>query len=100
MLTFCIVNWYTNVTEGDKKKLNKIVKSAKRIGCDVVDLEVLFKEAASVKMKKIVKDDLHPLNQHFNLLPSGIRMRSIYSRTNRLRDSFVLSAIRLFNGKW
>ena len=99
VLTFCIIDWYACITSADKKKLNRIVRNAKKLGCEVQDLESLYKKTACVKVKKIMKDPDHMLHSCFNMLPSGSRMRSIYSRTNRFRNSFVLTAIRLYNGK-
>ena len=98
VLTFCIACWYGSTSVSNKNKLNKIIKCARRLGCTNIEgLDVLYKNAVLMKMDKIVKDVEHPLNEHFKLLPSGSRMMSIYSRTNRLRDSFILSAIRLYN---
>jgi hypothetical protein len=98
VLTFCITCWYGSIKDGDRKKLGKIIKCAKRLGCcGIEDLDSLYKSAVATKLTKITENIDHPLHEHFRILPSGNRLMSIYARTNRLRDSFVLSAIRLNN---
>ncbi len=48
---------------------------------------------------RIIKDSSHPSHWLLSLLPSGRRLRSIRSRTSRLRDSFFPQAIRLMNSQ-
>lgn len=98
VLSFCLSCWYGYISVSDKKKLNKIVKCAKRLGCiDITDLNVLYKNTMLCKMSKIMKNVNHPLNMYFKMLPSEKRMSSIYSRTCRYGNTFVLSAIRHYN---
>ncbi len=47
----------------------------------------------------LIKDSSHPSHSLLSLLPSGRRLRSIRSRTSRLRDSFFPQAIRLMNSQ-
>ncbi len=49
--------------------------------------------------RQIIKDSSHPSHRLLSLLPSGRRLRSIRSRTSRLRDSFFPQAIRLMNSQ-
>lgn len=93
-LSFCIANWFEMCSASDNKKITRIIKCAKRMGCDISDIQCIYKKALLCKMLKIRKNMDHPLTNKFVLLPSGKRMRSIPSKTNRYRDSFVLSAIR------
>ncbi len=51
------------------------------------------------KARRIINDSSHPSHRLFSLLPSGRRLRSIRSRTSRLRDSFFPQAIRLMNSQ-
>ncbi len=51
------------------------------------------------KARRIIKDSSHPSHSLLSLLPSGRRLRSIRSRTSRLRDSFFPQAIRLMNSQ-
>lgn len=89
-LSFCIANWFGMCSASDNTKITRIIKCAKRMGCDISDIKCIYKKSLLSKMIKI----RNPLNDKFVLLPSGKRMRSIPSKTNRYRDSFVLSAIR------
>ena len=95
-ITFCLPSWYNLCNASDKKKLGRIVKCAVKLGCDVQELDSLYHIQRNVKLEKIMKNVNHPLNYKFNLLPSRKRLRSIPSNTNRLRNSFVLSAIRSY----
>ncbi len=51
------------------------------------------------KARRIIKDSSHPSHRLLSLLPSGRRLRSIRSRTSRLRDSFFPQAIRTMNSQ-
>ena len=95
--TFCVANWFNLCSSSDKKKLGRIVRCAKKLGCSVTGLDDLYKICVFSKLKKIMKNVNHPLHSRFHMLPSGRRLRSIPSNTNRLRDSFVLSAIRAYH---
>ena len=98
VITFCITYWFGNSTVQDRKRIDSIVKCACKLGCiDIKDTKLLYNNAVSAKMTKIIKNDTHPLHMYFELLPSQRRMSSIYSRTDRYNKSFVLSAIRLYN---
>ena len=99
VLAFCIVCWFGNLSEKDKKLVNRLAKSARRLGCkDVVNFEELYEATVNKKRSTILKDESHPLFMYYRFLPSNIRLSSIYCRTSRYKDSFVPSSIRLFNG--
>ncbi len=51
------------------------------------------------KARMIINDSSHPSHRLLSLLPLGRRLRSIRSRTSRLRDSIFPQAIRLMNRK-
>ena len=98
ILSFNIVSWYGNCASKDRKKLKKVIKSAKKLGCDGLLLDKLYKAAVTNKCTKIMKDSSHPLHKYFKFLKSGTRLDNLFARTSRFRDSFVPSAIRHFNG--
>ena len=99
VVAFCIVCWFGNLSEKDKKLVNRLAKSARRLGCkDVVDFEEIYQLTAGKKLDSILKDESHPLYKYFRFLPSKARLSSIYCRTSRYKQSFVPSAIRLYNG--
>ena len=98
VLSFCISSWFGACTKNEKDKLSKIVKCAKRLGCNnIKSMEELYNDAVNVKREKIMKNENHPLYSCFQLLPHGVRLNVHYSRTDRPKDGFVANAINLFN---
>ena len=101
VLSFCITFWHGNATATDINKLDKIIKCAERLGCNTVrELHMLYSQAVYAEMNKIISNERHPLNKFFCLLPSGSRMNVMYSRTNRLKKSFIPKAIKMYNDYW
>ena len=49
--------------------------------------------------KKIKEDPTHPLNEQFQMLPHGRRLRMPKIRTDRFKFSFVPTSIRLLNNR-
>ncbi len=97
VLSFCIVCWFSGCTQVEKRKLNRIITSAKRLGCNTYCLQDLYNSAITKNLVHILRDSTHPLFNYFHLLPSGTRLMSLYCRTNRYKLSFVPTAIRSFN---
>ena len=98
VITFCIICWYGNAGQCDLNALDRIIKSARKMGCtEIGTLNELYYEYIEKKTIFIMSDTNHPLHKYFRFLPSGIRLNSIYCRTERLKKSFVPSAIRRFN---
>jgi hypothetical protein len=98
VLTFCISSWYGHCTTTHKKQLEKIVKSAKRVGCiNINDLDDLYEQAIQAKSLKIMSNMHHPLYKYFTKLPSGIRLKTTLAKTNRFKNSFVPKSIKLYN---
>ncbi len=81
----------------NQNRIKKVIKTAKRLGCNTTLLEDLYKAAVKNKCSKIMKDSSHPLHCHFNFLNSGRRLNTMYARTLRFKTSYVPTAIRLFN---
>lgn len=99
VLSFCIIAWYGNLDNCNKKKLNRIVKRAGNLGCDdTISLTNAYKDQVMKKFTKIINNNSHNLNKMYMLLPSALRYDSIFCRTNRYKFSFVPTSIRLFNG--
>ena len=97
-MTYGIVVWGAGTTALCNRKLNRIRNACSRIiGKTVKSLEDIHHERTLKFAKKIIKDPTHPLSSKFSLLPSQRRYRIPKLRTNRLKNSFVCSAIRLLN---
>ncbi len=98
ILTGCITAWFGNSTAGNRKALQRVVRTARHIvGGELTSLQDIYTRRCTRKARRIIKDSSHPSHRLLSLLPSGRRFRSIRSRTSRLRDSFFPQAIRLMN---
>ncbi len=100
ILTGCITAWFGNSTTGNRKALQRVVRTACHIvGGELPSLQDIYTRRCMRKARRIIKDSSHPSHSLLSLLPSGRRLRSIRSRINRLRDSFFPQAIRLMNNQ-
>ena len=98
ILMFNSVAWYGNLTVRDKSRLNKVVNVAgKVVGRKQKQPSELYNVIMKKKADRIVYDQSHPLNGSFELLPSGRRLRAARAKRNLYRNSFIPSAIRIFN---
>ncbi len=91
ILTSCITAWFGNSTAGNRKALQRVVWTARHIvGGELPSLQDMYTRRCIRKARRSINDSSHPSHRLFSLLPSGRRLRSIRSRTSRLRDSFSL----------
>uniref|UniRef100_A0A9J7Y2A6 Uncharacterized protein n=1 Tax=Cyprinus carpio carpio TaxID=630221 RepID=A0A9J7Y2A6_CYPCA len=98
ILTSCITVWYGNCSVADRKALHKVVKTTQRItGTPLPAIEDIQRKCCLRRACSILKDSSHPDHRLFNLLPSGRRFRSLWTRTSRLRNSFFPTAVSLLN---
>ncbi len=90
ILTGCITAWFGNSTAGNRRALQRVVRTARHIvGGELPSLQDIYTRRCTRKAWRIIKDSSHPSHRLLSLLPSGRRFRSIRSRTSRLRDSYV-----------
>ncbi len=100
ILTGCITVWFGNSTAGNRKALQRVVRTARHIvEGELPSLQDIYTRRCIRKARRIIKDSSHPSHRLLSLLPSGRRLRSIRSRTSRLRDSFFPQAIRTMNSQ-
>ena len=61
-------------------------------------LETVFNKACERKLRKILADPGHPLNERFtnSIIPRSERMRLATATTNRYQRSFVPRAMKMF----
>uniref|UniRef100_A0A8C5G818 Reverse transcriptase domain-containing protein n=2 Tax=Gouania willdenowi TaxID=441366 RepID=A0A8C5G818_GOUWI len=98
LLTYCITVWYGSCTEADRRRLQRVIKTAQRIvGCPLPSLTDIYTSRCLNRAHSIIKDSSHPGFHMFNLLPSGRRYRCIKARTNRLKNSFFPKGITILN---
>ncbi len=89
-----------NSTAGNRRALQRVMRTARHIvGSEFPSLQDIYTRWCIRKAQRIIKDSSHPSHRLLSLLPSGRHLRSIRSRTSRLRDSFVPQAIRLMNSQ-
>ena len=98
IITYCICVWFSSCTAAERKALQRVVNSAQKIiGCPLPSLEELYNTRCLKKATKISRDPTHTGNEHFVLLRSGKRFRTMAARTNRLVSSFYPRAIQALN---
>lgn len=96
VLSYCLVCWFGNTCRKDRNLINRIMKSASRMGVMCSFLDMIYDDLVSSKLLKIQDNSLHPLYDCF-VSSSSARLRSIFCRTERYKNSFVPTAIRKFN---
>ena len=101
LLCFNYLCWFSNLTVQNKGRLSRIVTIAEKIISTSLDhLNVLFGKQTIKKVKKILRDDSHVLQPCYKHLPSGKRLRLMPARTNRTKNSFVNTSIRLLTNRF
>ncbi len=96
ILTGCFTAWYGNSTSSNCKALQRVVRTARHtVGGEFPSFQDIYTRQCMRTARKIISDTQSP--KPFSLLPSGRHLRSIRSRTSRLRDSFFPQTIRLLN---
>ena len=96
--------YYNDADVKDVDSLEALTRRASKIiGRDIQSPREIYNKAALKKMYRILKDDQHPLygvlKDQESKRDSSKVMRSFTARTNRFRDSFVPTVIRLHNAK-
>ncbi|KAI3368006.1 hypothetical protein L3Q82_026829 [Scortum barcoo] len=98
VLSSCIIVWHGSCSAAEKKALQRVVKAAQRtVGCSLPTTTDIYTSRCRKRASCIMKDPTHTAHALFVPLPSGRRLRSIKSRTTRLRNSFFPEAVRLLN---
>ena len=84
----------------DSSHTARVVNTAsKLIGNNKKQLSSIYKDALKRKSTQILYDPAHPLNQAFQKLPSGRRLKVPLAKKNIFKKSFVPSAILILNAK-
>ncbi len=100
ILTDCITAWFGNSTAGNRKALQRVVRTARHIvGGELPSLQDIYTRRCVRKARRITEDSSHPSHSLLSLLPSGRCLHGIRSRTSWLRDSFFPQTIRLMNSR-
>ena len=96
--------YYANADSKDTDRLEMISRRAEKItGRPITMPGDIYNRAALRKLRRILKDEEHPLHvEAKNREPTrgcSNVMRSFTSRTNRFKDSFLPTSVRLFNAQ-
>ena len=98
LLSFSLVCCYGKLSVQSKNVLNRVVNVCSNIvGERQVSVNVLYERHAKKKALSIVRDNSHVLAQHYELLPSGIRLRIPKLKTHRQQNICILSSVLLLN---
>ena len=98
VVSSCITVWGGSCTEKNRKTLQRVVNTAKKIiGVPLPSLQDIYTARLTRKALMIIKDTSHPAHKLFSLLPSGKRYRRLRSRTTRLASSTMHQAIKILN---
>jgi hypothetical protein len=102
VITFNQLCYHSSARKGDMERLEKIVtRAASIIGSELEPLSGQFSRMAIKKLNKIRSDGHHPLHQALaSCEPTRgclRRLRCWRARTNRMRDSFLSTAVRIYN---
>ena len=100
IISYNLICYFGNATKIEEKKLNRPRKIVQRLlGIDLPSLDDLYQERVLSKLRQIMQDPTHPLNDQFSFNRSGIRLCPPRTQKNRHRQSFVPNAIHLYNAQ-
>ena len=100
VLCFSAVAWFCGLTGKNRSKLERIVAQASKVsGVPLQQLEELVQSAVLARLDIIMKDQSHPLHGEVVINRSG-RLRLPKVKTERYRQSFFITACKLFNSKF
>lgn len=102
VLVYAIACWYKGCTDKEKKDVGRFRRKVCKIICpdyhsSVDDPSSIHEKKCLSLVSRIINDQSHPLSCYFNMLPHGKRLCMIYCRTERFHNTFIPTAIKLFN---
>lgn len=98
LLTYAVSVWHSSCTEADRKRLQRVTKTAQKIiGCPLPPIPTIYNSRCVSRARSIIKDPTHPGFHLFTLLPSGRRYKALPARTNRMKNSFFPKAVTTMN---
>ena len=100
VLTLSITVWYGSTTVADRRRLQRVVKTAETIiGTSLPSVETIYYHRLKKGAAAIIKDSSHPAHHLFYQLKSG-RYRCLPHKSKRALDSTYPSAIRALNAEY
>ena len=100
VLCYCLICWGGSLSVKNRVLLDRVVRSAsKTIGSTLPTVDELYETYMMKKTRDILKDTSHPLHEFYYVAQSGCRYISERTRTNRYRNTFLPTSVRLLNAK-
>lgn len=105
VISYAVTCWFRGSCSYLKKDLNRFVRRLYKLTPVelhnlIVPLNTIFENKCRSLVEKIMSDDSHPLFQYLNFFNHhNKKLRMMYCRTNRFKNSFIPSAISVFNDK-
>ena len=101
VLSYAITSWYKSCTDKQIKDIYKFGKRVKKMTSKnthqlIEDINDRYEKQCIALVEKIMDNSYHPLHSYFCTLPHN-RLNMIYCRTTRFKNTFVPSAIKLYN---
>ena len=97
VLMFCIIGWGGNCNVSLKKRFDRLLeKSAKITKQELTTTDFLLNLALLNKIKRIIEDKTHPLNNTITHSERSGRVHTIKANRERYRNSFLPSAVKLY----
>ncbi|MCI4385498.1 hypothetical protein PGIGA_G00051260 [Pangasianodon gigas] len=88
VLTSCITVWYGSTTVRDRKRLQRVVRTAEKIiRTTLPSLQTIYHRRVHRRAASILKDPNHPQHGLFTLLPSG-RRTALWRKADQLLVCF------------
>ncbi|XP_035812432.2 uncharacterized protein LOC118471519 [Amphiprion ocellaris] len=100
VLFYAVVCWGGSAKRKDIQRLNRLVRKAcSVVGLSLDSVEKVLEQRTLSKIRAILSNESHPLNSVFSHQRSTMssRLLSLRCSTERLKNSFVPGAIRLYN---
>ena len=98
LINFGIICYGSNLGKQHITRINKLIrKASKTIGTQLPTFESLYETNVLKKAEVIVNDITHPLRPEFEFSTRSKRLISKRARTDRYRNSFAPTAVRLWN---
>ncbi len=92
IMTLCVICWFGNASEAQKRSLGKVITTARKLLGTTLEIIESIQRRVLNKANVIVNDRRHPLSYNFELLPSGRRYCVPSCLKNRLMSISAASA--------
>ena len=101
LITFGITCYGCNLAKSQILRIDRVInKAAKIIKCELPSFEELLLKAVSKKATLLQKDSNHPLHTEYVVSDRSGRYLSKKSNTERYKNTFIPTSIRLLQSEY